>query len=343
MMKNKLVVAIVALGMCLSISSCEKYNQVDNSNTAKVPYVLYVGGYDGKLLQTNDGLYFQSLFPIDNSPVRHIEVADSNIVSVKQKAYFSTNEGKSFPSCANVGNTYDWVDQFYKYFIPNGLRYHTSTKKTYLCTKAGLMISDDFGKNFNLASNWADPSIIPNSITRLDNDELYIIKDSSTNVYKLLPGLPLNNWTKVAFTAGLTTDKAKWYLSHQGNNLYAVDYRGWAGVMQSVDFGANWSPTTGLPNGNKILFANTPYGSNNLFIGFDSAGMYRLNGTAFQQVGNGIPWWAKISYVEGKETIYRTGIVRKYLFCATDIGLYISEDNGNNWKLSKAGSYSTLQ
>lgn len=51
----------------------------------------------------------------------------------------------------------------------------------------------------------------------------------------------------------------------------------------------------------EILFGNRPFGSEAFYVGLDSGGLYRLNGTTFQSTGAGIPWWAKVSYVEGKE------------------------------------------
>ena len=100
-----------------------------------------------------------------------------------------------------------------------------------------------------------------------------------------------------------------------------------------------------MPKKRRILFANQPEFSDNFYVGIDSGGMYRLDGTNFYftTTGAGIPWSARVSYVEGKRIIYRTDVVRKYLFAATDLGLYISETGGTDWRLLHNGSYSTLR
>ncbi len=348
---NVKLISLLVIMCCVAVVGCDKYNQVDNLNTAKVPYVLYIGGYDGKLYKTNDALYFNTLFHTDNSPLRHIATADSNLIYVKKNAYVSKNEGKSFEEAKPITvATLPWVDEFYKYFIPNGIVYQNSRKKVFLCGGSSLMESTDWGKTFNSVSNWASATtIVPKSITHLSNDDLFIMKDSSTNVFRLMPGVS-SNWTQVNAVTALPTDtnsnsrnKAGWYLAHLVDTLFAVDYIGQSGVYQSKDFGLNWTTTTGLPNAHKILCANTPTGFNNMFVGFDSAGMYKLNGSAFTQVGNGIPWYAKISAIEGKEVIYRTNVSKKYLFCATDVGLFMSENAGVDWRLVRAGNFSTLQ
>ncbi|QLH46709.1 MAG: hypothetical protein HWD58_14405 [Bacteroidota bacterium] len=75
----------------------------------------------------------------------------------------------------------------------------------------------------------------------------------------------------------------------------------------------------------------------------DSGGLYRLDANSFVSVSAGIPWYAKVSYVEGKRVVYRTDEKRYYLFCAIDRGLYISENYGTDWKLFRNGIYSTLK
>lgn len=125
------VVSLALLG-----SGCKKYNQIDNSGTVKTPYTLFMGGFYGALHKTNDGLYFNNLFPTDNSCVRQIIVADSNILYLKENLYVSQNEGKSFQVCNQ--NVIPFVDAFYKYYLPNTGLYNKTERKVYICVKNGV-------------------------------------------------------------------------------------------------------------------------------------------------------------------------------------------------------------
>ena len=328
------VMALFGLG------GCKKYNQVDNSGTVKVPYILYIGGNYGTLHKTNDALNFNTLFPTDYSTVRQVVAADTMLLYLKDKFYFSRNQGLAFQQSND--HPRDFVDLFYKYFIPNQAVYDAGEKYLYLCTKTGLEKSADNGVTFAPETNWAaspPPSPKPTSITQLDNGNLYFIQDSA-NVYEKKPG---GAWTLVANVKPLTHDTSVWYVAHQNNTLIAIDYSGKYGVCSSTDGGVNWTVCTGLPKNRRVLFGNGTVSVNNsFFVGLDSGGLYRLNGTAFSASGNSIPWYAKVQFVVGKKVVYRTDVERYYHFCATDVGLYVSENDGLDWRLLRQGAYSTL-
>lgn len=330
---------ILSLFFSIIFFSCEKYNQIDNSATIIKPYVLYTGGLKGTVFKTNDGVYFRQYFPIDNSPVRQIEFVDSNVFYLKKYAYVSQNDGEAFELVNN--HPHDYYDAFYEYFIPNQMKYDESQLKFYLCTATGLEKSNDFGKTFIPEANWGTGGpIIPKSITHLQNEDLYIIKDTQ-NIYKLTAGT--GNWNKVTQITPLPTDTAIWYFSTFNNQVIAVDYRGHAGVWYSPD-GADWKKFNGvLGNGKKILFANQPEGSSDLYIGRDSMGLFKTNSNAFATAATGLPWFAKVQFVEGKTVHYRSGLTKHYLYCATNLGLYVSESDGADWRLIRSGEYSTLR
>lgn len=335
----------------LMFGGCQKFNRIDNSSTVKTPYVLFVGGYNGTLHKTNDALYFNTLFPTDNSIVRQVVVADTMLLYLKKDFYYSKDDGRSFKNSA-VGLTAPYFDEFYKYFIPNVSLYDKIEKRVYLCTNtddnpytssAGLKVSTDNGQSFSDESNWGpNTPISPTSITQLRNGDLFIIQDSSKIYQKIGTG----PWTPVIQADSNmlpSADTAFWYLAHKGDTLIAIDFTGKAGVWYSANGANDWYKCTGMPKSRKILFGNQAFDNNNFFIGYDSAGLYRLEGSAFKATGAGIPWYAKVGYVEGKTLTYRTDIKRNYLFCSTDQGLYISETGGLDWKLLRTGSYSTLK
>ena len=331
---SKLLVLIL---LVVAFGSCRKYNQIDNGSTVKTPYTLFIGGYNGILKKTNDALYFGSLFYTDNSTVRSIVVADSNICYVKDKFYYSKDDGKFFlPSFTNVIKP---IDSFNKYFIPNITLYDNINKRLYLCAEKNVIqYSTDLGKTFTPDASWSAASINSTSITQTSNGDLYTIASDSL-VYKRTG---TNNWNLVVVDTPFNLPQATWYLSHSSDTLMAIDYKGKEGVYYSTDGGVRWY--TGkqlLPNTQEILFGNQVFGQ--FYIGLDSGGLYRFSGNQFTPVGKGIPWYAKVSNIIGKTVRYRTDAIRNYWFCSTDQGLYISETDGTDWKIVLPGQYSTLR
>jgi hypothetical protein len=322
----------------IGVVGCKKYNQVDNSGTVKTPYILHVGGFYGTLFKTNDALYFNTLFNTDHSTVRQVLAADTMLLYLKEKFYFSRNEGQSFQ--LSVNDPRNFQDLFYKYFLPNQAVYDRNDRLVYLCTATGLRKSSDNGETFVPETNYdvSSPPITPNSITQTDNGNVYMLKDFD-EIYEKPVGAP---WRRIGINTPLPVDTT-WYITHSGNTLLAVDYSGGAGIYTSTDAGVNWFGTSGLPPFRKVLFGKQAIQSlGDYFAGTDSGGLYRLEAGAFVPSGLGIPWYAKVHHVVGKKIVYRTNVERYYHFCATDIGLYMSENNGRDWRLIKSGAFSTL-
>ncbi len=334
-MKNFFVPLLILI---LFVTACKKYNNVNNNATIKTPFTLYMGGYSGTIQRTNDGVYFTTDFSVDQSAVRHLEFADSNVVNIKQNAYYSKNDGEAF----NISNAVprDYINLFYQYFLPNGLKYDVSSKILYLCGKSSLLVSTDYGMTYSNETAWGTGgSIIPSSITELDNGDLFIKRDSVT-LYKKTGGT--GNWNQVNMLTALPT--AAWFLSHSHDTLISVDFEGRDGVRFSTNGGVNWNSYTGVSNnGKEILFGNNTPETGEFYIGRDSGGLFKLSGTAFVPTGSGIPTYAKVSYVVSKQKVYRTNEIKKYLFCATNMGLYESQTNGQDWSLVRTGNFSTLR
>jgi len=318
----------------LILTSCEKYNQINNAGVVQTPYVLYSGGLDGSLHVANDTSYFKKLFPIDDIAVRQIITADTNILYLKGNCYFSQDEGRAFNICN--ANALPYYDFFYKYYLPHQMIYHAPTRKVFLCTTFGLAESADLGKTFSNAG----VGIIPTSVAQLTNGDIFVIQDDAT-IYRSAAGT--GPWTQVPPGSATLAAGTDYYLTGFGNTLVATDFEGVNGSYYSTNGGADWTKYGAVSgNGRPILFVNNPKGSSDLFLGRDSMGLFKLDGTGFVPSGKGIPWYAKVQYVEGKKLIFRTGVERYYLFCATDVGLYVSESGGEDWRLIRPGRYSTL-
>lgn len=279
-------------------SSCEKINPPANSGLVVTPYVLYVGGLSGSLHKTNDFNYFQKLFPVDNTPVRQIITADSNILYLKGNCYVSDDEGRAF----NVTNTnaLPFYDAFYKYFLPHQMLYDKSERKVYLCVNGGLVESNDLGKTFA-------PSVIaasPKSIIELDNGDLFAIQDGAT-LFRRTGGA--GAWAAVAPGSSPLAAGTNYYLSNFGNTLVATDYEGTLGCFYSINGGVDWTKYGGVSgSGRNILFVNScenPGGGKDLFMGRDSMGVFKLDlaSGSFEASSTGIPWFAKIQYITCKK------------------------------------------
>lgn len=337
--------------LMLAFASCEKYNHIDNGSTVKVPYTLFIGGYHGTLHQTNDGLFYSTLFYTDNSIVRQVLVADTNICLLKRNFYCSKDDSKYFAP-SNTGCILP-IDSFKSYYFPNNAIYDFTDTNVYLVTRiTGLEFSSDKGKTFTPVTNYAvgttppGPTDTVTSVTQMTNGDCFAMVDSQRYYKKTVGGA----WTEVL--ADGTNDlpfnrpTARWYVAHAHDTLIAIDFNGRYGVYYSTNLGTDWFACTGsgMPKTRKILFGNQAFGDDHFYVGYDSGGLFRMEAPAtFTKVNTGIPWYAKIGYVEGKNITYRTNITKNILYCSTDLGLYWSKNGGRDWEIVHQGKYSTLK
>lgn len=306
---------------------------------------MYIGGYHGSVYKTNDALYFNTLFYTDNSIVRQLLVVDSMVLELKKHFYYSEDDGRVFQLSNN--QCIDQIDSFKNYFFPNNATHDFTTDRVYLVTKSGIEFSTNHGRTFTV--DVPTPTNPKNatftSVTQNRSGLCYAMLDSAIQFKKPAGNNP---WAQVVQDGAgdLPLDTpSRWYISHFGDTLIAVDFMGVNGVRYSVDEGLTWTGCSGLSaSKRKILFGHEAGNTGYFYIGYDSAGLYRSNnGSSFTKVSAGIPWYAKVGFVESKQVTYRTDVVRTYLFAATDVGLYWSQDGGLNWEIIRKGSFSTLQ
>lgn len=343
-MRSKQFAIWISLILVLAASSCEKYPPRDNTGLVVTPYVLYLGGLDGEIFQSNDIEFFDRINGNggpDNTAIRQIITADTNILFLKEFCYTSDDDGRAF----NLTNSdpLPYYDAFYKYYLPHQMMYDKSEEKVYLCVNGGLAESSDFGKTFA-------PSpigIAPTSVVELDNGDLFAIQDN-TNIYTRTSGF--GGWSAVTPAPTGLAAGSNYYLTSMGNTLVATDFEGNNGVYFSTDGGSTWTKYGGtIGNGKFILTVEScenEDGTMDLFMGRDSLGVFKLDqgSNSFEASSTGIPWYAKIYDITCKKVQYRTGEVRYFYFCATNVGLYLSENDsaGDAWRLIKEGDYSTL-
>ena len=141
------------------------------------------------------------------------------------------------------------------------------------------------------------------------------------------------------------TDTAAFYsYGHYNSRLIAIDNKNCntAGAYYSDDTGRNWMPYAGLPN-RPILCVCSPF-EEKCFVGTDSAGLYLLNNNTntFYANNNGLGTNTVVRNIAFKSITYKNGNTAKYIYLATNQGIYISSDEGNNFTLAFAGNYTTV-
>ncbi|MCD6012394.1 MAG: hypothetical protein K0Q79_2256 [Flavipsychrobacter sp.] len=153
--------------------------------------------------------------------------------------------------------------------------------------------------------------------------------------------IPAGDPPGYGFTAPVDTT-AFYSYGHYNNRLIAIDNINCNGngAYYSDDNGRNWQAYTGLPN-KPLLCIASPF-EEMCMIGTDSAGLYVLNnntGVWEQQVANGLDKHIIVRNIAFKENIYKNGSRKKFVYLATNKGLYQSTNNGNNWSLTIPGNF----
>ncbi len=329
------VIALIAVGL----QSCKKENGIDNDTVVKKPYGLYVGEEDGSLLNTNDGQAYKTIFPPDGFASRALTTSGNNIIWAKANVHLSEDNGKNF------NPTYFLTNAFYlgiRPYIPwqQIILDVPSHDRVYICSSEGkgIALSIDHGKTWKPDTLWDDgiSNTIITSLTQLKNGSLFAHNLSDNSVYKR--DNKDDRWTKIETTTALTP--GIYYLSHFNNTLVATDIAGVSGAFFSNDEGRNWTAYTGLPN--RLLYTTATPFDQTLLVGTDSQGVYRLDNGQFVPSNNGLETYTTVYAILGKDDIYKNNATKRYVYMATNKGLYRSEDLGQNWVLVKEGSYVAL-
>lgn len=136
------------------------------------------------------------------------------------------------------------------------------------------------------------------------------------------------------------TDTSYFYLGHLNNRLIAIDAKCNYGAWYSDDKGANWQPYSGLPIGTPLLCIEAPF-EEVCLVGTAGKGLYILNIQTGQWEPNnkGLASNLTVRSIAAKQNVYKNGTVRKFIYLATNKGIYESADGGRNWTMTIAGNY----
>jgi hypothetical protein len=132
-------------------------------------------------------------------------------------------------------------------------------------------------------------------------------------------------------------------LGHYNNRLIAVDQMCHHGAWYSDDTGRSWLKYAGLPANTSLLCVASPF-EQVCLIGTYGAGLYILNVNtqSFQQNNNGLGKNLVVRSIAAKENVYKNGIKKRYIYLATNQGIYQSSDDGINWVKTIAGNYVSI-
>lgn len=328
----KLAFAFLAL---TATQSCKKSNGIDNNTVIKKPYGLYIGANNGELLNTTDGINFRTLFGVDRYPYRAITTSGPNILFVKANVHISENNGQNFNVIyRNFANPFAMWQSMILTSESHGRVYVASTDPA----SRGVAYSDDNGKTWRADGKW-DEGIMGGGISsfaQLKNGPLFAFSDMNDSLY--IRDNKDDDWSH--FPRDRQQPEGTSYLSRFNNTLLLTDLLGVQGVHWSNDSGKNWTKYSGLPN-RPLLATNAPF-DRVLLVGTDSMGIYRLENGRFVASNNGLENFTTVYAIAGKEDVYKNGIEKKYIYIATDKGLYRSEDLGFTWALMLEGDFGAV-
>lgn len=331
----------VAVLFAAAFQSCKKENGIDNDTVIKKPYGLYIGTDQGALLNTNDGMNYKTIFPPDGFKSRALVTSGMNILWAKGNLHMSADNGRNFnPTYFDINNFYLQVQPYFPW-QPIILSANDQNR-VYVSSRVGrgIAISDDNGKTWKNEDQFDDgiANTLFTSFTQLSNGAIFAHNLSNDSLYK--KDNKGDKWSYKPAQDALPATGA-FVLGHNTNKLLAMDVTGQSGVYFSDDEGLKWQAYTGLP-ANRLLYAiAAPFDAVTL-VGTDSMGVYRLENGNFVPSNNGLDDWTVVYAIVGKEDVYKNETNKRYIYIATNKGLYRSEDMGMNWQLVKEGSYVAL-
>ena len=334
---NQLYKLAFALFAVAAFPSCKKSNGIDNNTVIKKPYGLFIGAKEGAFLNTNDGVNFTTLFSTDDFPYRAIITSGDNILFVKANVHLSEDNGNIFnPSYKSFTPRLDSVD--WQSMILNvedhGRIYLSSIDPA---TK-GIVYSEDNGKKWKPDNEWDDNAMGGriSSFAQLRNGALFAYSDDKDSLYRR--DNKDDKWSQAQPNVKQPTGLS--FLTRFNNTLILTDRLGVEAVQYSSDSGKTWKKYPGLPV-RPLYGTNAPF-DKVLLVGVDSMGVYRLENDKFVASNNGLESYTTVYAIAGKDDIYKNGLEKRYIYIATNKGLYRSEDLGFSWALVLEGDFRAL-
>jgi hypothetical protein len=339
-MKNSILAALLII-VAFSFYGCQKINTIDNSGTITEPYSLFIGGIRGHVQKTNDAADFSTTFFDDGSFTEDVIVADTNLISIRKNIHVA-NTNKPVFSWIKKGTYTNFLYNTVAGRYVNVNLYDASNKNVYVLTGLGIVIGQQSGTNYANDNNLAVGMPKPITMAQLANNDLFCrdawFSAGDSFLYKRIGGLLSNIWVKVIPTTVKANQipragvGAPWIIGGVNNRLVAVNKQLLKDAMYSDDGGVTFFKAPGLPDSVTVQMVKSTKYNNSMFVGTDSAGLWRMVGDKFEFSGNGLPSTLRIFDIVGKRNVYRTGNSKDIYFLATDQGLFMSEYDCKQWK-----------
>ncbi len=342
---KRLLISITIIGF-LGILGCRKSDNLnDNLSTITQPYVLLGGKFAGGVGKSNDGKNFDEWLGNGSAFSSGILFADSNIIHLKNDLFVGkvTN---AFYAATKVTTFVPFVNST-KPELPstdNTLLYDDKFKCIYVCGKTTCYQSLDFGKT------WAPvglPSTKPiTGVVRTNNGQIFFLTDDNF-IYRNFTGDPKAPQFRLFAnlnTGGFTPAGTKWILGNFKDQIVLCDgaKKTVSKMFPNLADSTIRTVLTGAPVG-KTIMSQFVDCNNNFYMSLDSVGLYKLNGTSYQKIEGGLPSQnLRVWDIVCKTNVYRSGESKTSFFCATNFGLYKSENNGTDWQLANSDYFSAL-
>jgi hypothetical protein len=340
-MKNALIIiGLFCLSTCF-FSCGTKNNPIDNSSTITLPYVLWAGTENGQIYKTNNGQSFDRYVNISSAFMNSIWSVDTNLLYITTKAVVGKGTVPAEKFFGTLITTFNPVWRNNSINInsfQNSAAYNTSRKKMYVCSRDldKLYENDSFATigNWNVCSFPTAPGNVVSVVCAGDGIDYCI--NINRGIFKRNVGS--NNFDPVGTFTGAGTSEV--FLSTYNSTLIANPNTG-DKVSFSTDQGNSWNYYTGMP-AKKVLMGKQ-LADGKYYSSADSAGLYRLNGTAFESISGGLPYQARIWDIAMKTNVYRGGASTTTYFLATNLGLFKSENNAEDWVKIRDESFTALR
>ncbi|MBX9448755.1 MAG: hypothetical protein KL787_03105 [Taibaiella sp.] len=325
---SKITLSAALIAPVLFQYSCKKVSplSIDNDEVIQTPYGLYIANTSGMLINTNDGMHFNNVFPPDGYAPIALTTSQENLFMVKENLHASFNNGKNFQMVFDKVSRQEWNEQILDAPLQGKIYVATTEGK-------GVAYSSDNGRTWQIDDNF-NP-LIPvsyhiTSFAALNDGSVYAF--SNENLLLLKKENADAPWTPVTVEGVFPADDGVYFVSSDGQSLFLIESTGRHFHYVSDDAGLHWL---------KLLNGNIPWGSHiwtatrapggNLLIGTEY-GVFRFEAPdQLIPVNNGLEIGTEVRRLTYKKNVYKNGATRYFVFAATNKGLFRSEDRGVNW------------
>lgn len=370
------ILGLAAL-VSLSVTSCTRINGINNNQVVEVPYSLYFADSAGALYNSNNGKNIKTIVQADGRPSRAISVSGNHILWAKNTLYVSVNNGVNFNRAYDSLNRINWkAVTGFPVELNQSMLINVKEWGTDFATSADPSPANYLGIVYSLnvggiAGSWwlsgqpdttgefglYGPScpFTATSFTFLPSGTLCcydavhnrnafkrpdILWKESTGNPTGLSGVGGSDQTGTPLPVGTTAaDSSKFTYGHYNDRLVAVDTRGMRGAWYSDDKGRNWSKYGGIPANTPLLCVCSPF--EEVCLVGSTSGLYRLNVNTgnFEQNNKGLGTNLIIRSITFKQDVFKNGEKKRYVYLASNQGIYQSTDMGASWVKTVPGNF----